>query len=283
MAFTREDRRRLAMGLSTVLGIARRGFFIPYRHADAIPRPDDRPHLAVLETLFRARETAFRDMIATIDRFAEDLEAIGTEPPPAPRWNQQWFPRLDAASAYALVRRMQPKRVVEVGAGHSTRFIARAVADGGLETRVTTIDPAPRAGLDGLGVELVRATLQEAGMAPFEGLEPGDIVSVDSSHILMPGTDVDLLMNAALPAIPSGVVVHFHDQFLPDDYPPEWAWRGYNEQLGVALLLHGEAYRILWSSRYAATRMRASLAPTVCGRLPILAGAFESSLWLEKG
>ena len=30
--------------------------------------------------------------------------------------------------------------------------------------------------------------------------------------------------------------------FLPDDYPPEWEWRGYNEQLGVAALIQGGGY-----------------------------------------
>ena len=67
-----------------------------------------------------------------IEQYAAELEAIGSAPPPAPRWNQDWFPRLDAAAAYAMVRNTRPRRIVEVGSGHSTRFMARAVADGGL-------------------------------------------------------------------------------------------------------------------------------------------------------
>ena len=70
-------------------------------------------------------------------------------------------------------------------------------------------------------------------------LAPGDVLSIDSSHILMPGTDVDILLNRVLPALPAGVLVHIHDVFLPDDYPPAWSWRGYNEQLGVAALVQG--------------------------------------------
>jgi hypothetical protein len=54
-----------------------------------------------------------------------------------------------------------------------------------------------------------------------------------SAHILMPGTDVDILFNHVLPGLRRGVLVHVHDIFLPDDYPPEWEWRGYNEQLGL--------------------------------------------------
>src|SRR6185503_4717515 len=82
-----------------------------------------------------SRRMAFS--LSSIENYRAELEAIGFEPPPAPRWNQDWFPRLDAAAAYAMVRITQPRRIVEVGSGHSTRFLARAVADGGLATRIT--------------------------------------------------------------------------------------------------------------------------------------------------
>ena len=98
----------------------------------------------------------------------------------------------------------------------------------------------------------------------------------------MPGTDVDLLFNHVLPALPRGVMVHVHDVFLPDDYPPEWEWRGYNEQLGVAALIQGRGFRLLWSSHYAATRMAVAVAGSVARTLPLKEGAHESSLWLVK-
>ena len=76
--------------------------------------------------------------------------------PPEPRWNQDWLPRLDALAAYVTVRQVRPARIVETGAGHSTRFLARAVRDGGLNTEITSLDPEPRATLNGLsGVELI--------------------------------------------------------------------------------------------------------------------------------
>jgi hypothetical protein len=98
----------------------------------------------------------------------------------------------------------------------------------------------------------------------------------------MPGTDVDLLLNHVLPALPPGVSVHIHDVFLPDEYPPDWEWRGYSEQLGVAALLQGGGYRILWSSHYAATRMAEAVARSAAGTLELKPGAQEASLWLVK-
>ena len=271
------------MGLSTALGLARKGFFIPYRYAGRLPGPDKRAPYAAVVDLFRGAEPAFRTLITGIDGYADALVEIGRLPPPAPRWAQDWFPRLDAAVAYTIVRAGKPQRIVEVGSGHSTRFLARAIADGGFDGRITAVDPAPRAVIEGLAqVELLRAPVQEAGLEIFDVLRRGDILFIDSSHVLMPGSDVDLLLNRVLPRLPAGVLVHFHDQFLPDDYPENWAWRGYNEQLGVAGLLTSGAYQPVFASHYVSTRLRVELGKTVIGQLPLLEGAVESSLWLRK-
>lgn len=272
--------RRFRLGLATLLGRPR-GFFIPYRYAAALPPAGSRSSYGAIESLFQAYEADFAALLAAIERYASDLRAIGTDPPPAPRWNQDWFPRLDAAAAYALVRERRPKRIVEIGSGHSTRFLARAAADGRLDCAITAIDPAPRASLDGLAIRRIRATLQDAGPEPFADLEPGDMLFIDSSHILMPGSDVDDLLNRVLPDLPAGALVHIHDVFLPDDYPPSWAWRGYNEQLGVAPLLTGGGFRPLFASHYVATRMAPGRSG-VLAELPLVAGAYESSLWLLK-
>jgi predicted O-methyltransferase YrrM len=271
--------RRFWLGLATITGLARRGFFIPHRYADAVAR--HQPNYDAIEALLANAEPAFCDTLAALDAYAEDLRAMNG-PPPRPRWDQDWFPRADGAAAYALVRRFRPARIVEVGSGHSTRFMAQAVADGGFACTLTAIDPAPRAAIDALPVAFVRAPVQAADRAIFARLQTGDVLFIDSSHILMPGTDVDLLFNRVLPGLPSGVLVHIHDIFLPDDYPPAWAWRGYNEQLAVAALLQGGGFAPLWSSRYAATRLRAAFEASVLGRLPMPDGAFETSLWIRK-
>ena len=272
--------RRLWLGLSTLLG-RRRGFFIPYRYAHQLPPPGGRPPYRALERTFDASAATFAAELRALDEFAEALQAIGGQPPPAPRWDQDWFPRLDAAMAYALVRRHRPPRIVEVGSGHSTRFLARAAADGGLATEIVAIDPAPRAALRGLRVEWLPQTAPACGLAPFQGLRAGDLLFVDSSHILMPGTDVDFLLNDVLPILPPGVLLHLHDIFLPDDYPASWSWRGYNEQSGVASLLDGR-WEPLFASRYVATRMPDRLKESVVAGLPLLSGAVETSLWLRR-
>ena len=267
--------RRWALGLAT-LGGTRRGYFIPYRYAGDSPVPAGYP---ALEPLFRAAEPEFAVRLDDAQRYRDALGRFSKTSPPAPRFEQDWFPRLDAAMAYAVVRTRRPRRIVEVGSGHSTRFLARAIADEGLTTTLTAIDPAPRAALAGLAVDWLHQPVQGAGHAPFAALTPGDVLFIDSSHVLMPGSDVDFLLNEIWPRLPAGVLVHIHDIFLPEAYPDSWAWRGYNEQNALASRLGRD--RLLWSSRWAATHMLPAVAAAGLDRLPLMPGAVETSLWLE--
>lgn len=271
--------RRLKMGLSTILGFRPQGFFIPYRYADTVNGGDTYHEI---EKTFINSTSNITNFIFNLNFYATNFSAIGADNPPQPRWNQSWFSRLDAAAAYAMVREHRPEKIIEVGSGHSTRFMARAVADGQLETRITAIDPAPRATVTNLDIDIINATVQSVDQDVFAAVQSGDILFIDSSHILMPGTDVDYLLNRILPSLPAGVLVHIHDIFLPDGYPPSWTWRGYNEQSAVAALLQGSGYEILFASHFAATRLAAALKDTVIDQLEKVEGAFDTSLWLRK-
>lgn len=229
----------------------------------------------------RAREPLFRALLADLDGMRSDLLALGGRPP-APRFEQSWFPRLDAASTYAMVRSRRPKRVIEIGSGHSTRFLARAIRDGGLAARLIAIDPVPRAPLAQLDVEHRAELLHQVPLDLFRELEADDVVFVDSSHIAMPGSDVDRLVNQILPQLATGVLLHVHDVFLPDPYPAGWRWRGYNEQVAVAPLLWTGAFEVLWASHYVASRHPDWLRDSVVRDLPFPSETVEGSLWLRK-
>ncbi|MFZ5791375.1 MAG: class I SAM-dependent methyltransferase [Pseudomonadota bacterium] len=282
-SFWRPLRRRLALGLPTVLGLARRGFFIPYRYAGMLEGRRGRDTHPVAAALLAAEQDAFAAALDALADFTAAFAAIAADRKPgAPRFDQDWFPRLDAAMAYAMVRQRRPRRLVEIGSGHSTRFFARAVADGGLDTVITAIDANPRADISRLPITVLRELVPRCGFGPFEILERGDLLSIDASHILMPGTDVDFMLCTVLPRLPAGAVVQIHDIFLPDGYPAEWAWRGYNEQLGIAALVAGGGWRPLFSSHWVVSRMADRVARSAVSGLPLVPGARESSLWLER-
>ena len=269
----RQSVRRLKMGLETLFDVRAQGFFSPYRYADRVTAPNGYPEI---ETRFAEAEPRMLEVLEEIDAAGQELVGLDG-PPPLPRWDQSWFPRLDGAAAFAIVRRYQPARIIEVGSGHSTRMLAYAA---GSKAQITCIDPAPRADIAALGLDLRPRVLAADDVKMFAELVPGDIAFFDSSHILWPGSDVDMIFNRILPILKSGVLIHIHDVLLPDPYPEGWAWRGYTEHIGLAGWLFGGA-EILFSSHYARTRMAAVARPGLAA-LPIPDGAYETSLWLQR-
>lgn len=266
--------RARAMLGATLLGWREAGFLIPSRHA-ACAAPIHYP--AIGERLAAALPATVAILEAAAALVPELLAMRG--PAPEPRLDQDWFCGLDAALATALVRWRRPRRIVEIGCGHSTRFMARAIRDGGLETDLVCIDPLPRAPLAGLKLRHVASTVQAAPASAFAGLAAGDVLFIDSSHVLMPGSDVDVLLNVILPSLPAGVLVHVHDVFLPDPYPEVWAWRGYNEQLLVAALIAGGRLEPIIASHWLRAHRPELIEGSPLAALAPPSGAFESSFW----
>lgn len=274
--------RYLRLMLASLMGHGG-GFFIPYRYAASVNR--EAAISKPVADLLQAAEPACRAVISQIHDYIDDLAQIAPDAPaPAPRWGQDWFTGLDAASYYTMIRVQQPDRIVEIGSGHSTRFAAQAIRDGGLATQITAIDPAPRAtitdALSGI-VTWYRTTVEQLPAEQRPQLNPGDILFIDSSHILMPGSDVDHLFNDWLPTLPAGVLIHIHDIFLPQPYPDAWRWRGYNEQPLVSTLMTTGAYTVVFASAH--TRQSLTNEISKIDQVAIKpSNALETSLWLRK-
>jgi hypothetical protein len=266
-------------GIRTILGWGRYGYFIPYRYAGSVPQISHH-YQWILDAFSHRAIERFEQILRDISNYRGELESIGGEPP-APRWNQNWFPGLDAAATYALIRETRPRRILEIGSGHSTRFMMRAVRDGGLTTEITCVDPAPRANLEGLDLDLRLSAVQNIDPVSLPRLESGDILFVDSSHIAMPGSDVDWILNRLITGLPKGVLVHFHDIFLPDPYPESWEWRGYNEQIVVAALMAGGRAIPVFSSQFVRHHRSDLIDSLDLNWIRRVGGAIESSLWLE--
>lgn len=267
------------MGERTLSGTATEGWFIPYRHAG--DSSEDRTNL-LLQERFRREKAAFRASLETVGGHRNGLLAIGImDEAPRPRWDQDWFAGLDAAAAYAFVSARKPARIIEVGSGHSTRFMVRAISDGGLDCRFTAIDPAPRADISQLPVDLVPSIVQDAPRELFDTLQADDILFIDSSHILMPGTDVDLLFGQIIPSLPSGVLVHIHDIFLPFAYPEAWRLRGYNEQNALAPMIAGGVLNPLLPCQFVRQEMADDL-DELCGFIPRPRPNHDASFWTVR-
>jgi len=165
-----------------------------------------------------------------------------------PYWNNGFLPFLDVLALLGFVKKSKPKLYIEIGSGNSTKVVNFAKRHLGLDTKVISIDPCPRAEIDELCDEGIRKPLQDCQLDMLDALEEGDIVFFDGSHRVLQNSDNQVFFFEVLPRLKPGVLVHIHDINWPHDYPDEWAKRFYNEQyvLGAMLLNAPENFDILF-------------------------------------
>jgi predicted O-methyltransferase YrrM len=240
---------------------------LDYRPRWGYTRPS---HPGLIE-LFQRDRAGYGEVIAGLRDLGPWLKAIPTqfvwERAPEPGWLGPPINALDLALLYYFVARHRPATYLEIGSGATTCFARRAVSDHGLATRIVSIDPQPRAAIDSACDEVFRCGLESVDPGLFDALRPGDVVFMDGSHRSFTNSDVTVFMLDVLPRLREGVLVHFHDIFLPDDYPKvylPWYW---NEQylLAVYLLAARDRVRILMPSFYVSTHpdLRKSLLPPI--------------------
>ncbi len=211
------------------------------------PRPRfgfGRPSHPELAALLDGHRDRYAVHLRRASALSDELARIPVEAsadPTEPFWRNPSLPGLDAAALYSLLVHEDPVTYLEVGSGTSTTFARRAIADHGLRTRIVSIDAHPRAEIDAICDEVVRSPLEEADLAVFDTVGPGDVVFVDNFHRASANSDATVVFLEVLPRLAAGVLVEIHDIYLPDDYPPEWNDRFYNEQYVLAgFLLGGE-------------------------------------------
>ena len=202
---------------------------------------DGRPEHKLLAELFDAAQDRYRELLKSWSDYLPYLahlrfEASGGSPD-AVCWNNGFLPGLDIAALYCFIRQKRPKVYLEVGSGNSTKIAAMAKRDGGLATRIISIDPCPRAEIDSLCDEVIRQPLESAPRGAFLELGANDIVFVDGSHRALQNSDVTVFFLEVLPTLPPDVLIQIHDIPLPYDYPACWHDRLYSEQYMLATLL----------------------------------------------
>jgi predicted O-methyltransferase YrrM len=160
----------------------------------------------------------------------------------------------DAEFLYNVIRHFKPRRVIEIGCGYSTRLSLQAerknqAEDGRHTCTHICIEPYEMPWLEKLGVQVLRSKVEDLPLSTFEQLEAGDILFIDSSHIIRPQGDVLFEFLQILPTLKPGVIVHVHDIFSPRDYLKDWIMDQHcqwNEQyLLEAFLSFNAQFRII--------------------------------------
>jgi hypothetical protein len=173
-----------------------------------------------------------------VDEQLEYVERIATELASASAAGRRYhadneaFGLGDALVLEGVLRLERPARIVEIGSGHSSALILDLVEEHLPGTAVTFVDPHPEVlrSLMREGDE-ERATIVERRAQDLPGdivgaLGTNDVLFVDSTHVVKTGSDVCHLVLDVLPAVPPGVLVHFHDIFWPFELPRAWVEEG---------------------------------------------------------
>jgi hypothetical protein len=246
----------------------------------------------------KVRKRPSGDIFAQWRPYLHELEGIPADSPAEKGrfyWNNGMFSLLDAAAYYGAIRHLRPRRIIEIGSGYSTAIALMAADRSPALVEISCVEPYPSSFLRRQRKKLhalIERRIQDVDPQLFETLDAGDMLFIDSSHCSRLGSDLNILMFEIVPRLKPGVIVHFHDIFLPSEYPRSWLedvgimW---NEQyLLLAFLMFNDTFELFWSSSMAATEIRDDLAASLRPLLPqggfvdALNSYSGGSVWLRK-
>ena len=204
------------------------------------------------------------------------------------------FGLISAAVLHCMIRYFAPRTIIEVGSGNSTYISARAGLlnqKQGKVTNLISIEPYPneviKKGFPGLS-RLIPEKVEKIDIGLFSHLEEGDILFIDSSHVVKIGGDVNFLYLDVLPRLKKGVIVHIHDIFFPAQYPKDQIIKNRNfwteQYLLRAFLIYNSHFEVLWCGSYMYSKYLKklkSIFPSP-GGLGFRGNYFSSSFWMRK-
>ncbi|WP_321342319.1 class I SAM-dependent methyltransferase [Breoghania sp.] len=167
----------------------------------------------------------------------------------------------DATIYYGILCKFRPKRIIEIGSGHSSALALDTIDAIKSGTKTTFIEPYPinlhkliGGSYNEEDVRIIEDKIQNVSTTIFKRLEHNDILFIDSSHVAKTGSDLLYELFEILPILKPGVIVHFHDIFWPFEYPERWLIkenRAWNEVYFVrAFLTYNKRFQILFFNDY---------------------------------
>jgi hypothetical protein len=203
-------------------------------------------------------------------------------------YDNEFYSYGDALVFRSMLKNFVPRRLIEIGSGFSSAVALDTRDACGAPREMTFIEPHPerlRALLregDAAGTRLLVSRVQEVDPDLFAGLQAGDFLFVDSSHVVKTGSDLHHILFEVVPRLAKGVILHFHDVFWPFEYPATWAvdqLRGWNEVYFLRAFLTGNLdFEITFFNDYYAKLNAASVAESA----PLFARNPGGGLWLRK-
>ncbi len=201
--------------------------------------------------------------------------------------NNNYYAFNDGIILHLILRHFKPSKVIEIGSGYSSSVMLdtnELFFNNSIE--LTFIEPFPDRLLsqmtaeDKINSKLIIKEVQSIPLKIFQDLHAGDILFIDSSHIVKTASDVNHIIFKILPVLKQGVLIHFHDIFYPFEYPKKWVYKGlnWNEVYFIkAFLMYNQQFKILFFSDYLH-----KFHPNAFANMPLTYHATGSNLWLIK-
>lgn len=198
--------------------------------------------------------SVFKDELETLEPYEQILK----------KGFGEGFPIIESFYLYCFIRYLKPKKVIEVGSGMSTYYTLQACLKNKEETGsfadLICVEPYPRKAFfqfenDGL-IKFHHSEVQNIPLDLFKELDKGDVLFIDSSHVLKIDSDVTYLYLTVLPNLKEGVIIHIHDicfpylTLIPEDkrFRSSLLW---NETSILAAMLTGnDSFEILQCQSY---------------------------------
>jgi Methyltransferase domain len=197
----------------------------------------------------------------------------------------------DGLIYWAILNHFKPNKIIEIGSGFSSALAVDAIEFLQLPTTATFIDPYPEVAQSATAPlpprhDILPMRVQDVELSIMDQLQDGDILFIDSSHVVKTGSDVQFEITQILPRLKPGVMVHFHDIFYPFEYGAPWVLdrnHSWNEIYFMhAFLMYNSTFQIMlfndFMSRCVTEKAR-RLAPMQIQRF---LGARPGSLWLRR-
>jgi len=129
---------------------------------------------------------------------------------------------IEAQFLHCFIINIKPKKIIQVGCGVSTSIILNAAKLAGYSPEIICVEPYPSEYLIKLNqekvIKLIDKKAQEVDVEVLTNLEKNDMLFIDSTHTVKPGSEVNKIILEILPKLGEEVWVHFHDIYFPYDY-----------------------------------------------------------------
>ena len=228
------------------------------------------------------------DLVKDLSKFYEELPFTATKQAHLRYYfENEYYSYTDGIVLYSMIRHFKPKRIIEVGSGYSSAIMLDTnELFFNNEINLTFIEPYPERlysllkESDKKSSEIIVSDLQLVPLEHFEKLNSGDILFIDSTHVVKTGSDVNYILFEILPKLNKGVLIHFHDVFYPFEYPKDWVFKGFNwneDYFLKAFLMYNNKFKVKLFSEYLHMHHKEAFQ-----KMPITYKNTGGNLWLEK-